>query len=66
MISDLKEMRQEIEEKCLKFENELNVSNSVIKELNDKLEDKIKLVHDQDIKKLLEDNKLLKLMNEGK
>ena len=46
MISDLNEMRQESEEKCVKLEHELNVSNSVIKELKDKLEQKRKLVHE--------------------
>ena len=63
MISDLNEMRPESEEKCVKLEHELNVSNSVIKELKDKLEQKRKLVHEQeDVKKLLDEIKQLKLL----
>ena len=67
MISNLNEMREEREEKCSKLEHELNVSNTVLKELEDELEQKSNLVHEQeDVKELLDDIENLKHMNEGK
>ena len=63
MISNVNEMRQESEEKCFKFEHEMNVSK---KKSQDKLEQKSNLVDEQeDVKKLLDDIENLKLMNVG-
>ena len=60
MISELNEMRQETEERCLKLEHELH-------ELKDELKQTSKLVEEQeDVKNLLEDIKHLENMNEEK
>ena len=67
MISNLNEMREESEEKCSKLEHELNVRNTVLKELEDELEQKSNLVHEQeDVKELLNAIETPKHMNEGK